>query len=134
MIAVDDLKKTAREYLRAATVLRRQGSFDSAVYLRGYAVEIALKARICRTLKWAGFPESNSEFSNKSSLKTHDLEALLEFTGVLDRIKVQLLADWSIVKPWRPEQRYWPVGTLSQVEADKMIAATRNLLKALLSR
>lgn len=58
MIAITDLHGTAREYLRAAKLLRTRHSYDAAVYLCGYAVEIALKARICRTLKWTtGFPK-----------------------------------------------------------------------------
>jgi hypothetical protein len=32
--------------------------FDGAFYLSGYAVELALKARICRTLKWRATPST----------------------------------------------------------------------------
>ncbi len=137
MIAAADLHRTAREYLRAAKLLRTQKSYDAAVYLCGYAVEIALKARICKTLKWtAGFPQTNSEFRLKANLKTHDLEALLEYTGIQGRIlsvtQVQLLAAWSVVEKWSPEQRYDPRGTKTQQEADSMIKATQVLLKELL--
>ena len=70
MITLADLHGTAREYLRAAKLLRTRRSYDAAVYLCGYAVEIALKARICRTLKWtAGFPETPAEFQDKGSLE-----------------------------------------------------------------
>ena len=90
MIAITDLHGTAREYLRAAKLLRNRGSYDIAVYLCGYAVEIALKARICRTLRWTtGFPESATEFKAKSNLKTHDFEGLLEFTAIQERVKLR---------------------------------------------
>ena len=70
MIAASDLYSTAREYLPAAKLLRTGKSYDVAIYLCGYAVEIALKARICRTLNWvAGFPETQAEFKAKSGLK-----------------------------------------------------------------
>lgn len=49
MIPKADLKATARARLRDAQVLLRGKRLDGAVYLCGYAVEIALKARICRT-------------------------------------------------------------------------------------
>lgn len=56
MISTKDLKAIARARLRDAHLLLRAKRFDGAFYLCGYAVELALKARICRTLKWAGFP------------------------------------------------------------------------------
>jgi len=137
MILVADLHGTAREYLRAAKLLRARRSYDAAVYLCGYAVEIALKARICRTLGWmTGFPETNAEFRSKANLKTHDLEALLEYTGIQDRVRSAspkgFLADWSVVNKWNPEDRYNPRGTKSLSDANSMITSTQNLLRVLL--
>ena len=121
MITESDLHKTAREYLRAAKLLRTRRSYDSESYLCGYAVEIALKARICRTLNWTtGFPETITEFKPKSNLKTHDLEALLEFTGLQDKVKLHYFADWSMVNKWYPEQRYQPRGTKTLADANSM--------------
>ena len=88
MIALADLRKTARSYLRAAGLLHRSHSHDAAVYLCGYAVEIALKARICRTLKWTDFPATAGEFQKFRSLQTHDLTTLLKFSGLENRIKL----------------------------------------------
>ncbi len=133
MIAISDLDGTAREYLRAAKLLRTRRSYDVATYLCGYAMEIALKARICRTLHWTtGFPETTAEFKLKSNLKTHDLEALLEFTGLQDKVKLRYFADWAIVNKWKPEQHYSPPGTKTRIEAEDMIQATQNLLRILL--
>lgn len=133
MISTADLHSTAREYLRAAKLLRTRRSYDVATYLCGYAIEIALKARICRTLNWTtGFPETSTEFKLKSNLKTHDLEALLEFTGIQDKIKLRYFSDWAIVNKWKPEQRYSPPGTKTLVAAGDMIQATQNLLRILL--
>ncbi len=133
MIAITDLHGTAREYLRAAKLLRTRNSYDAAVYLCGYAVEIALKARICRTLNWTtGFPETASEFRLKGNLKTHDLEALLEYTGMQDRIRLAYFGSWSIVNRWSPEQRYNPRGTKTPTDADDMIQATQQMLRILL--
>jgi HEPN domain-containing protein len=137
MIAITDLHGTAREYLRAAKLLRTRRSYDAAVYLCGYAVEIALKARLCRHLKWTtGFPETPAEFRLKGNLKTHDLETLLDYTGIQGRVRSSgprdLLPDWSVVRKWNPEQRYDPRGTKTLSDADSMIAATQKLLRVLL--
>lgn len=134
MITPADLHRTAREYLRAAKLLRTRKSYDAAVYLCGYAVEIALKARICKTLKWtAGFPRTNSEFQEKGTLlKTHNFQLLLEYTAMQDEISARLLPEWSEVCLWSPEQRYDAPGTKTRAEADKMIGATQTLLRKLL--
>ncbi len=137
MILTADLHSTAREYLRAAKLLRTRKSYDAATYLCGYAVEIALKSRICRTLKWtAGFPETNSEFRSKGNLKTHDLEVLLDYTGMQDRVRSVssdgFLTDWSTVIKWNPEERYNPRGTKNLSDANSMIASTQILLRILL--
>lgn len=132
MITRSDLTKTARAHLRDAGTLYRRGSYDGASYLCGYAVEIALKARICRTLRWSGFPSTPSEFQNVKSVQTHNFEALLLFTGLESRIKVVQYDDWVIVKKWTPEQRYNPVGTQTMTDAADIIAAARALLEILL--
>lgn len=134
MIDTADLHRTAREYLRAAKLLRTRKSYDAAVYLCGYAVEIALKARICKTLKWtAGFPQTNSEFQDKGTLlKTHNLQLLMEYTAVQGQMSTQFLREWAVVRLWSPEQRYNPPGTKTLTDADDMIAATQTLLRKLL--
>lgn len=131
MIAISALNGTAREYLRAAKLLRTRRSYDASVYLCGYAVEIALKARICRMLKWTtGFPETNAEFQEKGTLlKTHNLKVLLEYTAIQDRVRLTLLNEWSLLIGWSPEQRYNPIGTKDLDDADEMIAAAQKLLR-----
>ena len=132
MITRADLNKTARAHLRDAGILYKRGSYDGAVYLCGYAVEIALKARICRTLRWAGFPSTPGEFQYVKSVQTHNFDALVLFTGIETRILPALTAQWVQVKNWSPELRYSRVGTQSEPEAAEMMAATRILLGVLL--
>jgi hypothetical protein len=67
--------------------------YDGAIYLCGYAIEVALKARTCRTLGWAEFPETNREFENYRSFRTHDLEVLLNLSGVRNRILTDYVAE-----------------------------------------
>ena len=99
MIDVSDLRRIARA--RDAEMLLRAGRYDGGVYLCGYAVEIGLKARICKTIKWSGFPST------------------------------PCLAEWSAVAKWDPEARYKPTGSATSADLKLMIASTRRLMKVL---
>ncbi len=103
MIPRNELRKIAHARLRDAEILYKNRRYDGAVYLCGYAVEVALKARICRTLKWAGYPATRSEFQSYQSFKTHDLDVLLNLSGVESKIKIQYFAEWSDIAAWEPE-------------------------------
>jgi hypothetical protein len=131
MISTKDLKTIARARLRDAQALLLAKRFDGAFYLCGYAVELALKARICRTLKWAGFPDSGSEFKSKQSVRTHDLEVLLMFSGIEPRIRAKHSDEWAVVVGWNPEIRYGAVGSSPPRGAANMIACTQRLLEVL---
>lgn len=97
----------------------------------GYVIEVALKARICKTLRWAnGFPQTSGEFKDLGSFKTHSFETLLRLSG-RDHVRTANLADWSAVAAWNPESRYQPPGSVSQTDAQSIIAATRRLLRVL---
>ena len=128
MLSAANLKALARARLADAEALLRSRRFDGAVYLYGYVVELALKARICRTLKWAGFPEKRSEFEGLQSFKTHDLDVLLRLSGRQQYIKVSLFPEWTVVSQWNPEVRYQPIGTVAAPTVRNMIAAARRIL------
>lgn len=131
MLPVADLRKIARARLKDAEVLRESKRFDGAVYLCGYAVEIALKARICRTLKWPGYPSTNSEFERYRSFRTHDLDDLLHLSGREAKIKAAHFAEWSVVTTWDPNTRYRVIGTATAQDADDMLESTKMLMEAL---
>ena len=65
----NDLKKLAKLRLKEAEHLYRKGLFDGCLYLCGYAIEFALKARICRALKLREYPV-------EQYFKTHDRNRL----------------------------------------------------------
>jgi len=131
MIDIKNIKKIARARLRDAEVLAVSNRFEDAIYLCGYAVELGLKARICKALKWSGFPSTRKEFEGYQSFKTHDLDVLLHLTGIEDRIKTKLLAEWSAVAAWDPESRYNPIGNASSSDAQLMITSAKLLLAKL---
>lgn len=87
-----------KRHLRDAEVLAANRRYSGAVYLSGYAVELALKYSICHTMNFkSGFPESNIEFEDYLSgtrkplllnivrklkdIRHHDLEKLLRHSG-----------------------------------------------------
>ena len=91
VIARSELGNIARARLRDAEVLLAARRYDGAVYLCGYSVEIALKARICRALGWSEFSETRRDFEGYQSLRTHRLDVLLHFSGAETRIKARLM-------------------------------------------
>jgi len=131
MLSTKDLRAIARARLRDAQVLLRAKRFDGAFYLCGHAVELSLKARICRTLKWRGFPESDKDFKGLQSLKTHDLEVLLKFSGIEGRVSAKHGVEWSTAIQWNPEQRYQRIGIRQPQQAADMVTCVERLLKVL---
>jgi HEPN domain-containing protein len=132
MLSVKDLTSTARARLADAKALLSKGRFDGASYVCGYAVEIALKARIVKTLKWPGFPSENKEFAGLQSFKTHDLEMLLYLSGWQARITSRLPSEWAKVCEWSPEERYSPPGGVSRADAEFMTASCTKIVRKLL--
>lgn len=131
MLDRQEMRKIARARLKDAEVLVSSRRYEGAVYLCGYAVELGLKARICRTLKWQGYPSTNSEFNDYRSFKTHNLDILLHLTGIEEKIKNEMLAEWSAVAGWDSQSRYNPIGTASVADARLMIESASALLKKL---
>jgi hypothetical protein len=131
MVSIVKLRRMARGRLRDAEVLLAAGRYDGAMYLCGYAIEAALKARICRVLKWPGYPSTRKEFEGYQSFRTHDLDILLHLSGTEDKIKTNHLAEWSIVTTWDSNVRYRPIGSTSFQDATGMIQSTKVILGVL---
>lgn len=131
MIAIEELLALAKARLHDAEVLAASNCFDSAMYLCGYAIELGLKARICKTLQWEGFPASNKEFEGYQSFKTHNLKILLHLSGVENYIRGQYFEAWSVVVTWNPEMRYNAIGTTSASKAQLMVSSTKSILEQL---
>lgn len=131
MILKTELKKIAAARLQDAEILLKAKRFDGASYLSGYAVEIGLKFRICKTLKWSAFPETNNEFQGLQSFKTHDFDVLLRLSGIEGKIKSSYLVEWSALKPWKPELRYAITGNTTPSSALQMVNAAKIILKIL---
>jgi hypothetical protein len=105
--------------------------YEGSIYLCGYSIEIGLKARIWRALKWPGFPATNKEFEGYRSFKTHNLDVLLRLSGAEVKIKGMHMPDWSVVATWEPDARYRPIGTATAADAADMISSAKAILGAL---
>ncbi len=128
MLTPLELRGIAEARLQDAELLFTAGRLDGAFYLSGYAVELALKARICQTLDWNSYPSTAGEFKGYQSFRTHDLDILLHLSGVENRIRLQYLVEWSAFSPWSPETRYQPIGTANRQDVQLMIKSARTLL------
>jgi HEPN domain-containing protein len=131
VIPVAELDGIAAARLEDAKALLAAGRFDGATYLCGYAVEVSLKARICRVLNWSEFPSSGGEFQAYRSFQTHELDVLLRLSGQEVRVKQNHFALWNAVAVWKAESRYNVVGTAQQPDAIAMIQAAQQLLAIL---
>ena len=93
----------------------------------GYAVELKLKARICRAHGWKEYPPAAPL---AASLKTHKLDVLLLLSTLHATILAGHAAYWSVVLAWDPEQRY-AITPVTAQDAQTMIDATRALMAVL---
>src|SRR5690348_11889977 len=99
------LQQLARLRLREAEALYNARLYDGCVYLAGYAVELGLKARICRLLGLSEYPLKLGQ-----SFRVHNLEQLKALAGITRDIDInknrELFSNWSRAVEWDPEQRY----------------------------
>src|SRR5260370_34116417 len=88
------LQELARLRLREAEALYNARLYDGSVYLAGYAVELALKARICRVLVLKEYPLELGQ-----AFKVHNLEQLKVLAGLTIQIDAtknkDLFDNWS---------------------------------------
>jgi HEPN domain-containing protein len=102
----------AQQKLKEAECLLNNNFFDGAYYLGGYAVELLLKAKVCKTLgidDFFAFKKFKKELYKP--YKVHDYEELLILSGLysefLDAQKdVNFKTHWSIVGTWNENARY----------------------------
>ncbi len=126
MLKYNDLKILAEVRLKEARVLHRNGLYDGAAYLCGYVVELALKARICKHLNISEYPDTG-DF--KPIFSSHDFDRLLLLSGLQREVNItniskkKLYTNWLLLTQWRPEQRYQPSGTYSQIQSRELILA-----------
>ena len=115
MATKEELKELAKLRLKEAETLFDAELYDGAVYLCGYAVEFALKAKICKLLDVDEYPSSGKL---KTAYAVHDLSQLLLLSGLKNKMNtgdIKLRTNWFLITPdtsspnqkmiWTPEIR-----------------------------
>lgn len=133
MFSLVQLRQMARDKLRYAVVLGKGKRYDGALYLCGYAVEIALKSRIVQTLGWADFPDADNEWKKHHKfIRTHELELLVKWSGCEVQLSNRPLAPhWNRMQQWTPETRYKITGATTRSAAEQAIRSARILVNFL---
>lgn len=148
MISTKVLKHLIKNKLQDGIVLYKQQRYQAAVYLSGYALEIALKEKICRTLQFnLGFPENAQELNNYlnqinrnnpfllnisiKNIRHHRLPDLLIFSGAELRIITSFYDEWRIVNNWNPENRYKKM-RITNVKCGEYLNALKTIIKEIM--
>lgn len=131
MLSIKDLEEIAETRLLDGKVLHAARRHNGAFYIAGYAIELTLKARICKTLQWKGFAETNKEFEHFTSFRVHDLAVLLKLSGREPMFLTHYLAEWLVVRTWKPQARYALVASVRENQANEMLAAAEILVRTL---
>jgi hypothetical protein len=126
MLGNRELKRIAKSRVAEARVLFRERKYDGARYVLGYAIEAALKAIICKKLKWKKYPPDGL-----SVFKIHKIDVLIALAGLEDELQEKkqdpkFAANWSIVTGWNENLRYEPIGTASREQVEGMIKGITN--------
>ncbi|MFA5945729.1 MAG: HEPN domain-containing protein [Patescibacteria group bacterium] len=131
MLKQDELLDLAKTRFAEARVLHENGKHDGAVYLCGYAIELALKWVILKDKLW-GFPDEPEEFKLYEEVKTHDLEKLLTIANRQQMQNDRVFSiPWGYIKNWRSEFRYRPIGMVKEVDSSQMLSSVDAIMKAL---
>jgi HEPN domain len=128
-----DFQQLADVRLREAKALLDAGLWDGAYYLAGYAVEVALKACIIKSIMATdAFPEK--KFSE--NCWTHDLEKLIALAGLTSAWEAASKADptlgdkWQIVEEWSERARYYRI---TETEAKELYIAVSDTTHGMLT-
>ena len=142
IIDLSDKKFTVAEFLVA------NGFYDDAYYLGGYAFELRLKAKICKTLVIPDFfdfdnsksrklPLAKTKRTDKDNLykpfKVHDYEQLLILSGLYTQFSEKIItdlvfgADWSVISRWDENLRY-STGT-NEADVKSFLKSIKNMIQ-----
>lgn len=134
MISVSDLEQVATNRFEDAKCLLNGNRFDGAVYLGGYALEIAFKVRLCKDAGRSDFPTNNNEFrlNGLNAWKKHKLDDLFNQCNQLAQSNIMANnLDWSFVRTyWNVEMRY-SKSQITKLDAEDFLESVRLLVGVL---
>jgi len=141
MIDLIEFEKIARARLEDSHVLAIFNRYGGAIYLCGYALEIALKIKISKEHNQSSFPETRVEFRNfpigGERIKTHNLSVLLSLSPSMEqyiRNSRECFRKFNrLSSNWNAEFRYKQLSILGDENlCFKLIEDTEDLLKIIL--
>ncbi len=143
-----EIVNLAHSKLRVAELLLQNGFLDDAYYIGGYAFELLLKAKICKTLAIPNFFDFDSARNRKlpvakirrgekenlyKPFKVHDYEQLLILSGLYTEFANKLSSDlsfntdWSVISNWDENLRY-TTGS-NQKDVRSFIESIKNMMQ-----
>lgn len=112
MASAATLKLLALERLRDAECLIANGNIGGAFYIGGYAIELALKAVVCKKLDIEMFDKEVVPGHISKAFMIHNLLDLVFLAGLKNDLKRAcekdgfLLDCWSLISNWSEQRRY----------------------------
>jgi hypothetical protein len=128
-------KDLANLRIKEAEALYSAGLYDGAYYLAGYAMELALKARICKILKINDYPDRQN-FAK--AYKIHSILDLIYLAGLDTDFRTKMTNpstgvstpfgnNWTtLLSRWNESKRYDSKGSISQSTARDFLDALQN--------
>lgn len=130
-----DIQKIALSKLDDAEFLFANDRYDAAFYLGGYAIELLLKARICKTLGIDNFFDESwlmKKLKFPQAFKIHDLRQLIILAGVCTQLEADINSNasirdsWFVVCQWNENSRYFFGKT--KLETDKLLISIKKIV------
>lgn len=115
------LKAAAAVRLADAEALLKAERFVGAVYLAGISLECALKYAICEKQRIVDLHQKHPDLT---AAKGHDLQVLLDRSGLGQRMSRSMHEDFVKIKVWNVGLRYNPTGG-NVKDARKFVARVR---------
>jgi HEPN domain-containing protein len=138
-----DIEALAHEKLQDAECLLNNNRYDGAYYLAGYAVELLLKAKVCKTIGIQDFFDFSNPKKTKLSVKNpdilykpykvHDPAQLLILSGIYSEFQddsskdVNLKKHWSIVSKWDENSRY--LTGITDIDVKNFIISIKEIMQ-----
>jgi hypothetical protein len=135
VISLTDFEKVAHARFEDAVMLAMYDRYDGAIYLCGFAVEIALKIRITKEHQRTLFPEKSYEFKNFNipGIKTHSLVKLRDLLPVPVQSLLRNKHFDNIKINWNVDHRYKKLsGGANEYLCFDLLASVEYLLKVIL--
>lgn len=124
----NEFKNISNTRLKEVKALYRNGLHDGAVYLSGYVIETALKARICKLLD-SDYPETGTV---SRSYLTHKFDDLVKLAGLQNQLDNERNANlnfninWLLVNNWTETIRYKSIGTTTKTDVEDIMNAMQD--------